>query len=88
MVDINKEDFDTLPQESKNNVLFDGQCGVEQALKDLKASVDVLVKSPWRMAIPPVSWKAIGGFVLVLALIIRGDADKALKLLGALLGIG
>jgi len=39
------------------------------------------------MAIPPVSIKALGMFVIIMALIIKGDLQTAIKLIGALFGV-
>lgn len=89
MVEINRDGFQGIDDPMERDLLlFDNTCGVQGTLKDLKESVDTLAKSPWRMAIPPISWKAIGGFMIIMALIIRGDIDKAFKLLGTLLGVG
>lgn len=88
MVEINREGFRGMTQDKKEDLLFDSVCGTEAALKELTSKVDLLLKSPWRMAIPPVSWKAIGGFTIVMALIIKGDLDKAFKLISVLLGVG
>ena len=88
MVEINREDFEGMEHGKKEGLLFDNLCGVETALRELKQSVDDLAKSPWRMAIPPISWKAIGAFSVVMALIIKGDVDKAFKLIGLMFGFG
>lgn len=89
MVEINRDEFQGIDDPVKRDLLlFDNTCGVQKTLSDLKSSVDTLVKSPWRMAIPPVSWRAIGGFAIVMALIIKGDVDKAFKLIGVLFGLG
>lgn len=88
MPDINRNQFCGMPQKDKDDLLFDNICGTEKALKDLSDKVDLLLKSPWRMAIPPVSYKALAGFTIIMALIIKGDVDKAFKVIGLILGIG
>lgn len=88
MPGINKDQFCGMPQKDKDDLLFENICGTEAALKDLNEKVDQLLKSPWRMAIPPVSYKAIAGFIIVMTLIVRGDVDRAFKILGLFLGIG
>jgi hypothetical protein len=40
------------------------------------------------MAIPPVSWKALGGFCVVMALIITGDAEGAINAVKSFFGLG
>ena len=88
MVDINRDQFCGMDQAKKDELLFDNICGTESVLHELTGKVDQLLKSPWRMAIPPVSWRAIAGFTIIMALIIKGDVDKAFKLIGLLLGLG
>ncbi len=88
MVEFNKEQFCSMPQDRKDEFLFNNLCGTETALKELSSKVDLLLKSPWRLALPPVSWKAIGTFIIILAFILRGDADKAFKLIALIFGIG
>jgi hypothetical protein len=88
MVDINKEQFMGMEQGKKEELLFDNICGTETALRELTNKVDALLKSPWRMAVPPVSWKSIAVFVLALAAILKGDVGAFGKLLGAVIGIG
>lgn len=87
MVEINCDEFKGLPQDKKEDLLFNNICGTQEALKDLTDKVDLLLKSPWRMAIPPVSWKAVGGFAIIMALIIKGDVATALKIIGVLFGM-
>jgi hypothetical protein len=86
MVDINREQFLGMEQQAKNELLFDNVCGTEEALRELSSKMDLLLKSPWRMAIPPVSWKAIGVFLVIMALIISGDVDRAFKVIALLFG--
>lgn len=87
MVEIGREQFDCMNTEAKIDLLFDVISRVEPEVKSANCKLDSLLKSPWRMAIPPVSMKAVGGFVLILALIIKGDLQTAIKLIGALFGV-
>ena len=87
MVEIGREQFDCMSTEAKIDLLFDVVSRVEPEVKSANAKLDDLLKSPWRMAIPPVSMKAVGGFVLILVLILKGDLQTAIKLIGALFGV-
>ena len=87
MVEINREVFEGMPPEEQSKVLFDSICRMEPVVVAIKADMDKLLASPWRMAIPPVSWKYLGMFVIALALIIKGDVATAFRVLGALFGI-
>ena len=86
-MEINGEDFGSMTPERQTEVLFKNMCGVEVAVKDLTEKVDLLLRSPWRMAIPPVSWKYLGMFLIAMALIIKGDVATAFRVLGALFGV-
>ena len=87
MVEINKDVFDGMPPERQVEVLFDAICRMEPVVVEIKDGMDKLLASPWRMAIPPVSWKYLGMFVIALALIIKGDVATAFRVLGALFGV-
>lgn len=67
--------------------LFDAISELESQVKAMNIKLDGLLRSPWRMAIPPVSIKALGMFVIIMALIIKGDLTSAIKLVGALFGV-
>lgn len=87
MVEIGREQFDCMTIEAKVDLLFDVISRVEPEVKSANCKLDSLLKSPWRMAIPPVSIKALGMFVIIMALIIKGDLTSAIKLIGALFGV-
>lgn len=87
-MDINKDQFMGMDRDGKDDLLFDNVCGTASALRELTGKVDQLLKSPWRMAIPPVSWRGMALFVLALAAIIKGDLNTFGKILGALFGLG
>lgn len=86
-MEIKRDQFDTMTPEAKVDLLFDAVSRIEPDVRSANAKLDDLLKSPWRMAIPPVSMKAVGGFVLILTLIIKGDLQTAIKLIGALFGV-
>ena len=69
------------------DTLFEAISELEPQVKATNVKLDELLKSPWRMAIPPVSIKALGMFVIIMALIIKGDLTSAIKLVGALFGV-
>ena len=87
MVEIGREQFDCMTIEAKVDLLFDVISRLEPEMKSANGKLDSLLVSPWRMAIPPVSMKAVGVFIVVLALIIKGDLQTAIKLIGALFGV-
>lgn len=87
MVEIKREQFDELPPECKMDTLFEFVNSLEVQVKAANSKLDDLLKSPWRMAIPPVSIKALGVFVIIMALILKGDVATAVKLIGALFGV-
>lgn len=87
MVEIGREQFDCMTIEAKVDLLFDVISRLEPEMKSANGKLDSLLASPWRMAIPPVSMKAVGAFIVILALIIKGDLQTAIKLIGALFGV-
>ena len=87
MVEIGPEQFDCMDMEARVDLLFKVVSKLEPEMKSANGKLDDLLKSPWRMAIPPVSMKAVGAFIVILALIIKGDLQTAIKLIGALFGV-
>lgn len=87
MVEIGREQFDCMTIEAKVDLLFDVISRLEPEMKSANGKLDSLLVSPWRMAIPPVSMKAVGAFIVILALIIKGDLSTAIKLIGAFFGV-
>ncbi len=87
-MEINGTAFETLELEQKFRTLFANVEEIGQKQESMDEKLDALLESPWRMAIPPVSWKAIGIFTLVLVAIARGDLATFGKLIGTLMGIG
>jgi hypothetical protein len=87
MVEINRDGFQGIndPME-RDLILFDNCCESQKTLKEIKDAVETLARSPWRMAVPPVSWKAIGVFFLLLTAVIKGDVATVGKLISTILG--
>jgi hypothetical protein len=87
MPEMKREQFDCMPPEAKMDALFEAISELEPQVKAMNIKLDGLLRSPWRMAIPPISMKALGLFVIIMALIVKGDLASAIKLIGALLGV-
>lgn len=87
-MEINGKAFETLNPEERFRTLFHNVEQMNQRQESMDEKLDALLKSPWRMAIPPVSWKALGIFTLALVAIARGDLATFGKLIGTLMGIG
>lgn len=84
MVEINRDSFKKLPQDEKDDILFDSIVCSEAFMKDLNGKVDSLLKSPWRLAnLPTINWTKVGVFVAVMTAIIKGDMTLVTKLLSA-----
>lgn len=87
MVEISREQFAEVPEESQIEMLFAAVSRLEVSQRECCDKLDILMKSPWRMAIPPVSWKYLGLFSLAMAAIIKGDVTLFSKLLSAIFGV-
>lgn len=87
-MEINGKAFETLELEQKFRTLFANVEEIGKKQESMDEKLDALLESPWRMVIPPVSWKAIGIFTLALVAIARGDLATFGKLIGTLMGIG
>ena len=87
-MEINGKAFEALELDQKFRTLFTNVEEMYQRQESMDVKLDTLLGSPWRMAIPPVSWKAIGVFTLALVAIARGDLATFGKLIGTLVGIG
>jgi hypothetical protein len=86
MVEISHECFGDIPEKSQIEVLFETVTRMEKVQAEDHQAIAALAKSPWRMAIPPVSWKYLGLFTLAMAAIIKGDMTLFGKLINALFG--
>lgn len=87
-MEINGKTFETLELDQKFRTLFSNVEEMYQRQEGMDVKLDTLLGSPWRMAIPPVSWRALGIFTLALVAIARGDLATFGKLIGTLVGIG
>ena len=91
-VELNGKTFECIDDSvERDKILFQNISALkencEQRFPAIESKLDELLQSPWRLAIPPVSMKAIGIFLITMALILTGNVEKALKLFGAVLGL-
>ncbi len=87
-MEINGQSFEGMSLKEQLRTLYGNVDDVLRRQESMEGKVDDLLRSPWRMAIPPVSWKALGGFCIVMALIITGDAEGAINAVKSFFGIG
>ena len=87
-MEINGQSFEGMSLKEQLRTLFANVEEIGQKQESMDEKLDALLESPWRMVIPPVSWKAIGIFTLALVAIARGDLATFGKLIGTLMGIG
>lgn len=91
-VELNGKTFECIDDPvERDKILFQNISSLkencEKRFPVIEQKLDELLASPWRMAIPPVSMKALALFLLAMALIITGNVDKALRLIGGLFGV-
>lgn len=91
-VELNGKTFECIDDPvERDKILFQNISALkencEARFPAIESKLDEILKSPWRLAIPPVSMKAIGLFLIVMALILTGNVERALKLVGLALGI-